>query len=54
MTARDIRESRDDFSSSVSHEISAIKCRTSDGDGTSGRQQLPENARDLESGIHNT
>jgi hypothetical protein len=47
-----MRESRDDFPSSVSHEMSAIKFRTSDGDGTGRRQQLPENARDLESGIH--
>jgi len=38
----------------MSHEISAINFRTSDGDGTSGRQQLPENARDLEFAIHNT
>jgi len=36
------------------HEMSAIKFRTSDGDGTRGRQQLPENARDLEFAIHNT
>jgi len=34
--------------------MSAIKFGTSDGDGTRGRQQLPENARDLESAIHNT
>jgi len=38
----------------VSHEISTINFRTSDGDGTSGRHQVPENAWDLESGIHHT
>jgi hypothetical protein len=47
-----IRESRDDFPSSVSQEISAINFRTSDGGGTGGRQQLPENVRDLESAFH--
>jgi len=44
MTVQDIRESRDDFPTSVSHEISAIKFRVSDGDDTSGRQQALENA----------
>ena len=45
-------QTRDDIF--MSHEISAINFRTSDGGVMSGRPQAPDNAEDLESAIHHT